>query len=50
MADIFLLNGRPLEHITASVQHGRPLAAEYGRQPRFGVSAFVICRDIEREA
>ena len=50
MADIFLINGRPLEQITDIVQHVRTLAAEYGRQPRFGMSAFVICRDTESEA
>ena len=50
MADIFLINGRPVEHIADIIGHVRGLAAEYGRQPRFGMSAFVICRDTEREA
>ena len=50
MADIFLINGRPIEDLQPIIQHVQSLAAEYGRQPRFGMSAFVICRDTEHEA
>ncbi|MBI16511.1 MAG: alkanesulfonate monooxygenase [Proteobacteria bacterium] len=50
MADTFLINGRPPEEIDEIVGHVRRLAHSYGREPRFGMSAFVICRDTEDEA
>jgi alkanesulfonate monooxygenase len=50
MADVFLINGRPIDQIEEIIQHVQSLASEYGRQPRFGMSAFVICRDTEEEA
>lgn len=50
MADIFLINGRPIDQIKEITQHVQSLAAEYGRRPRFGMSAFVICRETEQEA
>lgn len=50
MADIFLINGRRLEEIKEIIQDVQGLAVEHGRQLRFGMSAFVICRDTEREA
>lgn len=50
MADTFLINGRPLEDVKEIVDDVRELAKTYGRSPRFGISAFVICRDTESEA
>lgn len=50
MADVFLINGRPIAEIQEIIQHVQALAAGYGRQLRFGTSAFVICRDTEVEA
>ena len=50
MADIFLINGRPLADIREIIQQVQALAAGYGRRLRFGMSAFVICRDTEAEA
>ncbi|MFP6780141.1 MAG: LLM class flavin-dependent oxidoreductase, partial [Gammaproteobacteria bacterium] len=50
MADVFLINGRPLEDIKEIVDDVRTLAKTYNRAPRFGISAFVICRDSESEA
>ena len=49
MADCFLINGRPPSEIKAIVDDMRGRAAERGRELRFGISAFVICRDTETE-
>ncbi len=50
MADVFLINGRPLDEVKEIIQHVQSLAAEYGRCPRFGISAFVICRNTKQQA
>ncbi|MFT5414598.1 MAG: alkanesulfonate monooxygenase SsuD [Gammaproteobacteria bacterium] len=50
MADVFLINGRPLHDVKEIVYDVRRLAAGYGRELRFGISAFVICRESESAA
>ena len=50
MADVFLINGRPVHEIDEIIRHVTCLAAGHGRHPGFGMSAFVICRDTEAEA
>ena len=50
MADIFLINGRPLAEIREIIDQVQALAAGYGRRLRFGMSAFVICRETEAAA
>ena len=48
-ADVWFINGQPPEVVAALIEdvRGRPLA---GAPIRFGLSAFVIARDSEREA
>jgi alkanesulfonate monooxygenase len=50
MADIFLINGRPLSEIKEIIADVSERAAKYERALQFGISAFVICRDSEGEA
>jgi alkanesulfonate monooxygenase len=50
MADIFLINGRPLEEVPPLLNDMRRRAAELGRHLRFGMSAFVVCRKTEAAA
>jgi alkanesulfonate monooxygenase len=50
MADEFLINGRPLHDVKEIVDDVGRLAAVYGRELRFGISAFVICRESESAA
>ena len=50
MADIFLINGRPVADTKDVIDDMRARAAHYERELRFGISAFVICRDSEAEA
>lgn len=42
-ADIYLMNGRPLEEAKELVAEMRERAAAIGRELRFGISSFVIC-------
>ena len=49
MADFFLINGRPLADVKVIVDDMRERAAKLGRELRFGISAFVICRGSEAE-
>ncbi len=50
-ADIFLMNGRPAEDVGEIIEPVKAFAAESGRPkpPRFGIMAFVVCRDTEEE-
>lgn len=49
-ADEYLINGRPVEPAKELIDHVRPYAMEAGRDLHFGISAFVICRNTEKEA
>ena len=50
LADEYLLNGRPVEKAQELINHIRPYSAANGRELKFGISAFVICRNTEQEA
>ena len=50
MADIFLLNARSLEEFDLVVSDMKRRAATHQRTLRFGMAAFVICRQSEAEA
>lgn len=45
LADVYLINGRPVDETKVLVDQVRAYAAEEGREVQFGISAFVICRD-----
>ena len=45
LADVFIINGRPVEETKVLIDQVRAYAAEEGREVQFGISAFVICRD-----
>ena len=45
LADVYLINGRPVDETKVFVDQVRAYAAEEGREVQFGISAFVICRD-----
>lgn len=45
LADVYLINGRPVDETKTLVDQVRASAAEQGREVQFGISAFVICRD-----
>jgi alkanesulfonate monooxygenase len=49
-ADIFLVNGRPPDEIAPILAEMDGRAAEYGRSLRYGMAAFVICRETEKAA
>ena len=44
LADVFIINGRPVEETKVLIDQVGAYAAEEGREVQFGVSAFVICR------
>ena len=50
VADTFLINGRPLDEIEVIVADMKRRAAVYTRTLRFGMSAFIICRESEAAA
>jgi len=50
VADIFLMNGRPLEEVRPLVADMDARAACAGRTLRHGMAAFVICRDSMAQA
>jgi alkanesulfonate monooxygenase SsuD/methylene tetrahydromethanopterin reductase-like flavin-dependent oxidoreductase (luciferase family) len=50
VADIFLINGRPEREIAEIVSDMRQRASNNGRTLRYGMSAFVVCRETEAEA
>jgi alkanesulfonate monooxygenase len=50
VADIFLINGRPPEEIKEIVRDMKQRADNYGRTLKFGISAFVICRETQAKA
>jgi alkanesulfonate monooxygenase SsuD/methylene tetrahydromethanopterin reductase-like flavin-dependent oxidoreductase (luciferase family) len=50
VADVYLLNGRPMEELAAIVSDMERRAAARGRQLRYGIAGFVICRDTEEAA
>ena len=50
VADIYLFNGRPPDQITDIVTNMKQRADKHERTLRFGMSAFVICRESEEEA
>jgi alkanesulfonate monooxygenase len=45
LADVYLINGRPVDETKALVDRVRALGIEQERELQFGISAFVICRD-----
>jgi alkanesulfonate monooxygenase SsuD/methylene tetrahydromethanopterin reductase-like flavin-dependent oxidoreductase (luciferase family) len=50
LADVYLINGRPVAETKTLVDRVRQLAAAEGREVQFGISAFVICRETREEA
>jgi alkanesulfonate monooxygenase len=50
LADEYLINGRPVEKTKELIDHVRPYTVDHGRELKFGISAFVICRETEEEA
>jgi alkanesulfonate monooxygenase SsuD/methylene tetrahydromethanopterin reductase-like flavin-dependent oxidoreductase (luciferase family) len=44
IADVYLLNGRPLEELAPVIADMRQRAAARGRTLRYGIAGFVICR------
>jgi alkanesulfonate monooxygenase SsuD/methylene tetrahydromethanopterin reductase-like flavin-dependent oxidoreductase (luciferase family) len=50
IADIYLLNGRPLEQLSPIIADMRQRAAARGRTLRYGIAGFVICRATEDAA
>jgi FMNH2-dependent dimethyl sulfone monooxygenase len=50
MADVFLLNGRSPEEFGSVVDDMRRRAKEHQRTLRFGMAAFVICKESEEAA
>jgi dimethylsulfone monooxygenase len=53
VSDWYFMNGNSPEKVAEQIAEIRRLAAEEGRDPdaiRFGLNAFVICRDSEAEA
>ncbi|MDB4973634.1 MAG: Alkanesulfonate monooxygenase, FMNH(2)-dependent protein [Myxococcaceae bacterium] len=50
VADWYFMNGSSIEGVRAQVDEISSAAAALGRKVRFGLNAFVIARDSEREA
>ena len=50
VADWYFMNGNSIEGVRAQVEEIRANAEKLGRTVRFGLNAFVIARDSEREA
>ncbi len=50
LADVYLINGRPVDKTQELVDQVRELGAAQGRTLQFGISAFVICRDTREAA
>ena len=50
VADTFLINGRPLDEIEVIVADMKRRTEVNGRTLRYGISAFVICRESEAAA
>ena len=50
VADWYFMNGSSIDGVRAQVDEIRKNAAALGRRVRFGLNAFVIARDTEREA
>lgn len=50
IADIYLMNGRPLEELAPIIADMRRRAAARGRDLRYGIAGFVICRATDDEA
>jgi alkanesulfonate monooxygenase len=50
VADIFLINGRPPNEVEEIVANMKERADNYERTLKFGMSAFVICRETEAAA
>jgi alkanesulfonate monooxygenase len=49
-ADVYLTWGEPPEQVAEKIAWIRKLAAEQGREPRFGIRLHTISRDTEQEA
>ena len=47
MADVFLVNGRPAMEVGKVIEDMKLRAEAHGRNLRFGIAAFVICRESE---
>ena len=47
MADVFLVNGRPAKEVGKVIEDMKLRAEAHGRNLRFGIAAFVICRESE---
>lgn len=50
VSDIYFMNGNSLEGLQSQIEDVKAVAAEEGRQLKFGVNGFVIVRDSEEEA
>ncbi len=49
-AEVFLLNGRPLEAASSLMESVRSEVGRHGRSVRFGMSAFALCRESDAAA
>lgn len=50
VSDWYFMNGNSVEGVKAQVDEIRANAREHGRNVKFGLNAFIIARDTEREA
>ncbi|MET0286514.1 MAG: dimethylsulfone monooxygenase SfnG [Polyangiales bacterium] len=50
VSDWYFMNGNSIDGVRAQVDEIRSAAAQQGRSVKFGLNAFVIARDTEREA
>src|SRR5579862_7641724 len=50
IADVYLLNGRPVEELEPIIADMRQRAAARARSLRYGIAGFVICRETEAAA
>lgn len=49
-SDRYFVNGKPVDEVKAQIDDVRRFADEAGRDTKFGVNAFVILEDTEKEA
>ncbi|WGV28141.1 dimethylsulfone monooxygenase SfnG [Halotia branconii] len=50
VSDWYFMNGNTIEGVREQIQEVSALAAEEGRKVKFGLNAFIIVRDTEKEA
>ncbi|MBG1270554.1 dimethylsulfone monooxygenase SfnG [Nostoc sp. WHI] len=50
VSDWYFMNGNTIEGVSEQIQEVSALASEEGRKVKFGLNAFIIVRDTEKEA